>query len=105
MPPTRGLTEKQKAEFRRKQEEARMKDWHERCTLILTRLIRYRGTKQDELARAIHKSRGAVSARLNGHTPWSATELVAVANLLEADGQTRAALLGGQEKCRWEYLT
>lgn len=103
MPPTRGLTEAQKAEHRRRQEEARMQEWQKRNTLILKRMICYYGTKHEEVGQVIRRSRTAVTERMNGSTPWTAKELMLVANFFDADDQTRAALLGGSGKCRWEY--
>ena len=102
MPRTRGLTDRQKEEFRQKLEEERMKKWQGRCSRIIKRMMGYYGTTQGEIAKVIDRSRAAVCERITGKTAWTAQELVLVADFFEADDDTRAALLNGRSRCRWE---
>lgn len=95
MPKTRGLTAAQR-------EAKRMKEWQTRAIRIIRTMMAVYNKTQSDVAAVINRTRVAVSERLNGRTAWSASELVLVADYFHADDQTRSALLGGKEKCRWE---
>lgn len=95
MPRTRGYTAKQKA-------ESRSNTWSARCLKIVKRLMAAHDLSQRKLAELLQISDSAMSHRMSGKVGIPAYDLMVIADYTNADTVTRAALLGGKEKCIWE---
>jgi hypothetical protein len=91
--PTVCLTEAQRR-------EAAAKTQSKRIMLILRRAMGFKTAK--ELALSLGMNDQAVSRRMRGAVPWDLQTLVALADALNLDDQSRAALMGSKTKCRWE---
>lgn len=81
-------------------QEAAVKAQQERISTIVRRAMGF--TTGRELAEEIHAEPAALCRRLRGQTNWDVPTLFLVADALQLDDKTRAALLGSKIKCRFE---
>ena len=78
------------------------KQQRERRCLIIRTVMTAKGYDRKRLASETNIQYNTLSSRIRGTTTFAEHELTRVANALKMDTVTRAALMGGEEKCPWE---
>lgn len=95
MPKLRPYSEAQ----RREEETKKQRD---RTILIINTATAACEIDRAELCRQAHIDYQVFNRRMRGEADFRMPELCGIANALKMDAQTRAALCGAKEKCRFE---